>query len=78
MEQCKQQEFWGSQAGAPVPPGPVPTCVNWVEESLFSEPQFLGLENGTELHLPHRIAQTISLDNVCRVTSTGQAHSIAQ
>lgn len=61
-----------------MPPVPVPTCVNWVE-SLFFEPQFPGLENGTELqHLPHRVAQTISLDNVHRVTSMGQAQGIAQ
>lgn len=37
--------------------------VDWVE-SLFSDPQFLGLENGAELQvLLPRVAQTVSSDN---------------
>lgn len=71
-------EVLGETDWAPMPAVPVLTCVNWVE-SLFSGPQFLGLGNGAELqYLPLRVAQTISLDKVHRVTSLGQAHSITQ
>lgn len=73
-----KEEFWCRQPRAPMPAMPVPTCLSWVE-SLFSKPQFLGLENGAEFqYLSHRVAQTISLDNIHRVTSRGPAHGIAQ
>ena len=57
---AKSSSSGGRHTGTPLPAVPAATCVNWVE-SLFSDPQFLGLGNGAELQvLLPRVAQTIS------------------